>query len=354
MAIDHDVERVCISDTVGYASPSGATAVVEFVRGLVTASGKDIGVDWHGHRDRGLDVANAINAYFAGDLAQTVSNTQAGRDLYEKDGAKSLGPVYGYDPGVMSFEFNAWGLLEAGYPDQAARVLAKGFDYAHRHGHPLTVATMKVHAACIDVSRNEPVEALERAVDADAFCEENRIILRQAEAQIIKGWAMAEIGDVKSGVPTLEAGLTLWRQLGAHIYNSCWYLLLARAYVRAGRSGDARAALASAFKAANNNGEHVVLAELHRFDGQFHLASRNGEEDTKAEACFLKALDKARQQKIRLFELRAASCLARLWMSQGKRKEAHELLSPVYNWFTEGFDTKDLKEAKTLLEELAA
>jgi class 3 adenylate cyclase/predicted ATPase len=297
-------------------------------------------------------LCTGINAYFPGDLAQALSHTKAARELYEKDGARSLAPVYGYDPGVMSFEFNAWALLEAGYPDQAAAMFVTGFDYAEKHGHPLTVATMKVHAACADASSDDPHRALACATDAEAFCQEHRIILRQAEAQIIKGWALAETGDPDAGVPVLEAGLTLWQQLGANIYDSAWYSMLTRAYVRAGRLAEAREALGAAFKAANDHGEHVMLAELHRFDGQLHLASSTREGETIAEECFLKALDQARRQKARLYELRAAKCLAQLWMSKGKDQKAHDLLAPVYNWFTEGFDTKDLKEAKVLLEEL--
>jgi predicted ATPase len=136
------------------------------------------------------------------------------------------------------------------------------------------------------------------------------------------------------------------------ILDSNWYLLLAKAHACAGRLRDAREALKSAFRAANGNGEHILTAELHRFDGELRLASSGADAETEAENCFQTAIGVARKQKAKLWELRAARSLARLWLSQGKIKEAHDLLEPVYRWFTEGFDTKDLKEAKALLSEL--
>ena len=127
--------------------------------------------------------------------------------------------------------------------------------------------------------------------------------------------------------------------------------MLAKAYVCAGRLPEAHEALTTAFRAANGNGEHAYTAELHRFDGKLRLAISGAH--VEAEQCFRTAIEVARQQKAKLWELRAAMSLARLWQGQGKHKEALDLLKPVYDWFTEGFGTKDLIDAKSLLEDLA-
>ena len=166
----------------------------------------------------------------------------------------------------------------------------------------------------------------------------------------MEGWALAEDGDPGTGVPETEAALAIWQQLGAHIWDSQWYLLLAKAYICAGRLPEARNALQTAFRAANDNGEHCLTAELHRLDGELRLASSGAHGE--AEQCFQMAMDVARKQKAKLWELRAATSLARLWQSQGKRKDTHALLAPIYGWFAEGFDTKDLEGAKALLAEL--
>ena len=287
---------------------------------------------------------------FTGDPEHALLHAKAGCDAYRNTGPQPLGPIYGMDPGILCYEWVAWSYLILGYADQAERLYAIGIDYAYRHGHPLTVATTKVHVACLDALREDVAATLEHAGDAVAFCKENSILLRQVEAQILVGWAVAESGDPIRGVSEVEAALATWRQLGAKIFDSCWYLLLAKAYLCADRLSEARGALQVAFSAANNNGEHICTAELHRFDGELQLAS--GGTDAEAEQCFATAMDVARRQKAKLWELRASRSLARLWQGQGKRKEAHDLLSPIYNWFTEGFDTKDLMEAKALLEEL--
>ena len=192
--------------------------------------------------------------------------------------------------------------------------------------------------------------ALEHAGIAAAFCKENSILLRQVEAQIIGGWALAECGEPARGISETEAGIAIWRQLGAQIWDSGWYLLLAKAYVCAGRLPQARAALDTAFQAANGNGEHAYTAELHRFDGELRLA--NSGTHSEAEQCFQTAIALAGTQKAKLWELRSTISLARLWKGEGKRKEAYDLLVPAYDWFTEGFDTKDLKDAKALLVDL--
>jgi class 3 adenylate cyclase len=162
----------------------------------------------------------AIDFFFSGDLEQALLHGKNGWDAYESAGGRSLGAIYGYDPGVLCSEANAWSLLAMGYPDQADKVYANGIDRALLHAHPLTVATTKAHVAFFDALREDPTTALATAVDAVGFCKDNSILLRQAEAQIVEGWAIAEAGEPDDGVDVIEAGLDLWQQLGAHIFDS--------------------------------------------------------------------------------------------------------------------------------------
>ncbi|MSQ58917.1 MAG: hypothetical protein EXR36_04555 [Betaproteobacteria bacterium] len=291
----------------------------------------------------------AGTAFFMGKFQIAREYGESGCDAYEQAGSPPLGRVYGFDPGVLCHEWYSWALLGLGYPDCSRSIYTRGIRTAYRHGDPLTVATTKVHIAIYDALREDPAAALKTAHDAVAFCKENRILLRQAEAEIVEGWAMAELGDAEKGVSITRPAIELWSQLGARIWDPGWYSYLARAYARAGQMQNAREALQEAFDAAHKNGEGAYLAELHRMDGDLGLFV----EGADAESCYRKAIGVSKKQEAKLWELRASAALARLWHSLGRRDEALSLLKPVYDWFTEGFDTRDLKEAKALLDALA-
>jgi predicted ATPase len=202
--------------------------------------------------------------------------------------------------------------------------------------------------ACL---RDDIQAALLHARDAIAISKESGILFRQIEGEMLEGWALAELGDTEHGIAQLEAGIQVWNQLGTQGANPLWYSRLARAYVKAGRIADAREALKLALDATNRNGERFTEAELYRIEGDLWLASDGSE--ASAETSYRKAIEVARELKAKLWELRAATALARLWRGQGKEREARALLRPVYEWFTEGFDTKDLTEGKALLDQLS-
>ena len=151
----------------------------------------------------------------------------------------------------------------------------------------------------------------------------------------------------------MQQGLAAWHSTGAAVFQPYGLALLAAASAQVGQYEAGLTLLAEALAVTNDKGERRWEAELHRLRGQFLLAHAT-EYDTEAEACFQQALAVARRQQAKSWELRAAMSLARLWQQQGKRAKAHELLAPIYGWFTEGFDTADLQEAKALLAELSA
>ena len=185
---------------------------------------------------------------------------------------------------------------------------------------------------------------------------------------MLRGWALAEQGQPEAGITQLCQGLAAYRATGAEVYGPYWLALLAEAYGKGGQTEEGLAALAEALAAAHKTGGRHHEAELYRLKGELTLqqsktsprqvkASQDKAEgkspESEAEEYFRKAIDVAGRQSAKSLELRAVLSLSRLWQRQGKRKKAHQMLAEVYGWFTEGFDTKDLQEAKALLEELS-
>jgi predicted ATPase len=166
---------------------------------------------------------------------------------------------------------------------------------------------------------------------------------------MFRGWCRAAMGQTLEGVALLDEGFAAYRKSGQGIWES-WYLtLLADAHGQAGQAAAALARLAEAVEAANASQERWFEAETHRLRGAV-LCDRG--DHAAAEACFRTAIDIARHQNARLWELRSSVSLARMLRDEGKRSAARDLLAPVYDWFTEGFDTPDLTEAKALLDTL--
>jgi predicted ATPase len=192
---------------------------------------------------------------------------------------------------------------------------------------------------------------------------------------LLQGQVLAEQGKEKEGLVLVLQGLDAYKATGADYRRPRLFSLLAWIYQRIGQPEEGLAQLATAFSVMTKTEERQWEAELHRLKGELTLQKASqkakvkaqkskipntqpltpntqAEAEHEAEECFLKAIEVARHQQAKSWELRAATSLARLWQSQGKGKQAHKMLSKLYNWFTEGFDTKDLQEAKALLEEL--
>ena len=164
------------------------------------------------------------------------------------------------------------------------------------------------------------------------------------------GWALAEQGQIEAGLAQMRQGLAAWRATGTEL-RPYFLGLLAEAYRKGEQAVAGLGAIDEALALVQQHQETFCEAELYRLKGELLLSLAAGHA-AEAEACFHQALDIARRQQAKSWELRAATSLARLWQQQGKRAEAQALLAPVYDWFTEGFDTADLQEAKALLEEL--
>jgi predicted ATPase len=169
-----------------------------------------------------------------------------------------------------------------------------------------------------------------------------------------RGWALVEQGQGEEGIAQIRQGLTAYRATGAEMARPYFLTLLAEAHGKVGEAEQGLAALGEALAQVEQTGERWYEAGLYRLKGELLLAQAGPKGKTEeVEQCFLQALAVARRQQAKSLELRAATSLARLWQQQGKHHEAHDTLSEIYGWFTEGFDTKDLQEAKALLDELS-
>jgi predicted ATPase len=169
---------------------------------------------------------------------------------------------------------------------------------------------------------------------------------------MVLGWALTAQGKGAEGIAQVRQGLAAYRATGAERERPYYLSLLAEAYGEAGQPEEGLKVLVEALALVDKTGERNWEAEVHRRKGEL-LLMQQGQKVVKAEECFRQALDTARRQQAKSLQLRAAMSLSRLWQHQGKQEEARQLLAEIYDWFTEGFDTADLKEAKSLLEQLA-
>jgi predicted ATPase len=266
----------------------------------------------------------------------------------------------------------AFTLWLRGYPDKAQSGMLEALTLARQLSHPFSLAWALNHTARLHYLRREGQAAQEWIQSQLPLSGEHGFPYWLAVGTILRGWALAEQGKSAEGISQLCRGLAAHQATGSNLNRPDYLAMLAEAYGKAGQAEAGLYTVAEALAAVDRTEERFYEAELYRLKGELSLqksrvgiahhdgtvaeagtvggARPTGEEE--AEVCFLKAIDIARKQQAKSLELRAATSLARLWRQQGKQAEARQMLAEVYNWFTEGFDTKDLQEAKALLEEL--
>jgi predicted ATPase len=207
-------------------------------------------------------------------------------------------------------------------------------------------------ATCLTAVFTEPAAELEGlATEAVALADEHGLAMFHGQAMAFQGWALLQRGEPQAAIGRISDGLTAARATHAHIFEPIFLGFLAEALARTGAITEGLKVVAEGLEIADGSGQNWADAELYRLRGNLLIGSP-APDQAKAEASFRRALAIAREQGTRGFESRAAFSLARLLCDQGRRTEARSLLAPVYGWFTEGFDTPDLKRAKALLDEL--
>ena len=289
---------------------------------------------------------------FGGELAAARPHLEEGMRLYEPDRHRAHAALYsGHDPGVCCRNFAAQALWLLGYPDQAVVSSQAALALAQQLAHPLSLAFALYWAAVLHHQRREAPLTQARAEAAIAIATEQGFTRELTRATPLRGWALAASGHGEEGIAQLQQCLAWYRTPGATADLSYVLALLAEASTQVGQTSEGLEALAEALATLARSRVRWWEAELHRLRGEL-LRQSAVAQPGEVEACFQQALTVARRQQAKSLELRAAMSLSRLWQQQGKQAEARELLAPIYGWFTEGFDTADLQEAKVLLDEL--
>jgi predicted ATPase len=291
---------------------------------------------------------------YLGEFAAAQAHLAQGIALYDRQQHRTHALLYGQDPGVFCYSYAAVTLWLLGYPDQALQRNHEALTLAQEVAQPLSLAFALFFVAILHFFRREGPLVQVRAEAVITLAAEHGFAHWWALGTMLQGWARAMQGQGEEGIPQLHQGLAAWQATGARGAGPYYLAMLAEAYGQAGQAEEGLHVLAEALALANAGGERRHEAALYRLKGELLLNAECGVQNAalSAEECFQQALAVARRQEAKSLELRATMSLSRLWQQQGKRAEARELLAPIYHWFTEGFDTADLQEARALLEEL--
>jgi class 3 adenylate cyclase/predicted ATPase len=329
VAFNGDVMRALATQFLALAEKQGATAPLTIGHRLVGVSLTCTGAFAQGraHHDRAISFYNPIEH-------------------------RPLAARFGQDFKVAILSYRPWALWSLGYPAAALADTSQALDDARGIGHPATLIYALVLTSLTHIQCGNYAIAIPQLDEVVALAGEKGALFWKVAGMVLQGCVSTLTGKASDAVDIITAGITAWRSTGATVWMPLSLSHLARAYAELGRFDDAWRCIGEAVTAVETTKETWWEAEVNRVAGEIALLSSEPEK-AKAEACFDRALKVARAQQGKSWELRSAMSMARLWRQRGKRVEARELLAPVYDWFTEGFDTLDVKEAKALLDELA-
>ena len=294
-----------------------------------------------------------ISLLCTGDIREGRAHFDQAIALYDPAEHRPLASRFSVDARQSILSYRSWALWVLGYPEAALADADQTISDAREIGQAVTLMHALAHAPFTYCHCGNYATAKVQSDEAIALADEKGALFWKAWAMMNQGGVSVLTGKASDAVATIISAITMWRstEATAHLPLSLTYLT--RAYAELGQFVDARRCIGEAMTAVKTTKESWCEAEVNRIAGE--IALKSPEPDAaKAEAYFERALAVARQQQAKSWELRAAMSLARLWRDQGKPQQARELLAPVYGWFTEGFDTRDLKEAKALLDELHA
>ena len=283
-----------------------------------------------------------------GRLTESRDHLEAALALYDPVRDRTSALVYAIDSRVVSLSWLSLVLAVLGYPDQALARNVEALAYARELAHPSTTAVAFAPMGCVLYQLlQDRRNAREQAEAAVALAQEQGFPHYLAAGTIVRGWTLADAGRAEEGIAEICRGLAEYSAMGAEMWAPYFQGLLAEGQGWAGRAAAGLDLASEAVDQAGRMEIHWIEADLHRLRGELLLALPEPER-SEAEACFLRALAVARAQGARLWELRAATSLARLWRDQGRGGEAREPLARAYGWFTEGFGMLDLRAARAL------
>ena len=300
-----------------------------------------------GHRLLGMSLL------MIGDIAEGRAHLDRAIALYDPVEHRPLATRFGVDIGVSILAYRSLALWVLGYAEAALVDAKNAVGDARDINHSATLMYALHNTSLAHICCGNYGAANTQLDEVVSLADQKGAPFWKAGGASLRGGVLALAGKASDAVPIITSGVNGWRSTGASVYLPMWLSYLARAYAELGQRDKAWYTIDEAITATKTSRERWCEAEVHRVAGDIELKSSTPDA-AKAEDYFERALSIAREQQAKSWELRAAMSMARLWRDQGKRQQAHDLLAPVYGWFTEGFDTLDLKEAKSLLEQLKA
>ena len=286
--------------------------------------------------------------HFLGELGTAQAHYAQALSIYKPQQHRDLVLRYGTDLGVFAYAQQSWVWWLMRYPDQALQHSQKTLSLAQKMSHPYSLVQTLIVATILHQYRRDARATRQQAEAVMTLATEQGFARYLPMATILRGWARIMHGESREGMAEMRHGYADYLVTGAKSRQPFFLGLLAEAVGREDKAEAGLSALQDALTVTNATDERLYEAELYRLKGEL-LLQQMPPDVSQAETCLQQALDIARRQQAKSFELRAAASLARLWQQQGKRAEAYALLEPVYAWFTEGVDTVDLQAAKALL-----
>jgi predicted ATPase len=290
-----------------------------------------------------------VTSFWMGEFLLAKEHHEAALSLYDPERYRSVAVRYGgIDVGINCLLYGALTLWHLGYPDQALKRGNEAVGLAEGMPHPHGLTYAKLFIALLHQLRREARAVQENAESMISLSAERGLTDYLSWATTLRGWAMAEPGRHEEGIAEIREGLAA---TGSEGWRRVFLRLLAEVCMATGRLDEGLSAVTEALAAADEHGDRHHEAEMHRLKGEL-LLKQNVSDTEQAQNCFQLAIEIARKQSAKSWELRATMSLARLLRATNHRDEARSILAEIYNWFTEGFDTADLKDAKALLDEL--
>ncbi|HXW84610.1 MAG TPA: hypothetical protein VEJ86_09420, partial [Candidatus Binataceae bacterium] len=301
--------------------------------------------------------ASGATLLWTGNFATAREHLEQGSSFYEPQKRRAKAFRYIQDPGVDCLAFTALALWHLGFPDQACRKIDEAVALAREIAHTYTLGYVFAHAAQVQIFCRREQAACESAETVIEICSKHGFAFFLGMAKIYRGWALAQLGRNEEGIAEILQGVDIYSTTGSGINWPKHLILLAETHALRGRIAEGLTAVEEALSAVEKTGERWDEAEVIRVKGILELRQKDSrsriEIESPAEQHFRKAIGVARKQGAKSWELRATMSLARLLCDTNRRDEARTMLSEIYNWFTEGFGTADLKDAKALLVELS-
>lgn len=331
-----------------------------FMRGELRAA-KQLGEQILQHAQAQNDAGQSLEAHrvlgtslcFLGELEPAWTHLEQGLSLFDPRQRHGLTIHYGQDAEVVCLSYRAWNLWLRGYPDQSFETINAAVALGRQLAHPYSLSFALAFNAMICQWRGDTESMQTRAEAVVDLANEHAFPLLKAVAETYLGWVRAAQGQSGVGIEQIRQGIKSVQATGAKLSHPFMVALLAQAYRTADKLDDGLRLLTDVLSPAHQAEERWYEAELYRLRGEF-LLDHDASATAEAEACFEQALIVARQQRAKAWELRTALSLSRLWHTQGRQDDARQCLTPIFETFTEGFDTADLQDAKVLLKELRA